>query len=59
MPTAMPNATRTDRIRKTLSKLEAAYLRRKRFGRPYRHLLLRVKPLSDAYLQAREEELNA
>ena len=59
MPTAMPNATRTDRIRKTLSKLEAAYLRRKRFGRPYGHLLRRVRPLSDAYLQAREEELQA
>jgi hypothetical protein len=59
MPNPMPNATRTDRIRKTLAKLEAAYLRRKKYGRPYGQLLRRVRPLSDAYLAAREEELQA
>lgn len=50
----IPATTRLERI---LARINRAFARRKALGLPVAHLLQRVRPLTDAYLQARAAEL--
>ena len=58
MTTTQP-IRRSHRLEKLIARLTRAYNRRKLAGRDCRHLFIRSRNLSDAYLAAREEELNA
>lgn len=50
---------RSTRLEKLIGRLTRAYRRRLAAGRPVASLLRLNRVLSDAYLSAREEELNA